>query len=49
MIHHNKNTIPPLLVLGNSKIKSIEILVQEIEGMRRGIYKSCGFNRDFAF
>jgi hypothetical protein len=39
----------PLLVLDNTKIKSIEISAQVIERIRRGIYKPCGFNRDLDF
>jgi hypothetical protein len=48
-IHHKKNAIAPLLLLGNPKTKSIEISAQGIEGTGRGIYKPCGFERDLAF
>jgi hypothetical protein len=35
-IDNHKNTIPPPLVLGNPKIKSIEISSQGVLGTRRG-------------
>jgi hypothetical protein len=48
-IYHNKDAIPPLLVLGNPKIKSIEISAQGIEETGRGMYKPYGFKRDLDF
>jgi hypothetical protein len=39
----------PLFVRGNPKTKSIEISAHGTEGIGRGIYKPCGFNRDLAF
>jgi hypothetical protein len=49
MINNNKNTIAPLFVLCNPKTKSIKISAHGTEGIGRGIYKPCGFNRDLAF
>src|SRR6266540_6137607 len=38
----------PFLVLGNPKIKSIEISSQGTLGTGRGMYKPCGLSRDLA-
>jgi len=47
-IHYHKIGIRTLDVLGNPKMKSIEISTQGIEGIGRGVYKPWGCTLDLA-
>lgn len=48
-IINNKNTIPSLFFyLHEPNIKSIEILVQDLEGTCRGMERPCGIDLNLA-